>query len=428
MTEVKDADEAIRILGNTAASNWFDNVYAGYDKFGDIADHETSQPTNIKGYREATVVVFNRVQKDNNNEMTLRVKNDVTTNYGITFEDQDGTEIMSDVFGYRGEFPNNYVDKLDVAKCTNNNATGIKFETIIDHSETKDFPIVKVTEIDGRKVRVEDVNGDTARLYLASDAKIFLRKDFKEGALIQFRNVKPDGRVNEATEMNRIDTVSVMPAGIGLKGSLQDVVLANQGNQAYAKNVKAADIKEYNAHVGHYKVILNQLNSFYDADNGVKRDLVWMSKSEAEALQVWLGNNGDTANIRYKLKDKVQGNENEAYDLEVLMGDKWYLVADANKKQADDAAKKAQKDALDAFDKKVAAVEDATKLADQAAFDKAAKALQDLVSEFNALKVDKLEKSDVDKVKANLNTKIKALNDAAAAKSITTNPAVAEIK
>lgn len=429
LTEVKDADEALRIVGNPAATNWIDRVYVGYNDVGSAEKHETSGPTAIQGYNEATVVVFNKVEKDNNGEVTLRVKNDVTSKYNITLEDVDGKEVIADVATYRGGFPNNFnADKLDVIKWTNNNAAGIGIEKVIDHSKTERYPIVKVIDKDGAKLVVEDKLGNTARLVVDSEADIFLNGQLKEGALIQFRTLAGNVPGSDATDANTVDIVSVMPNGVALAGVLQGVVLDNQGNQYYAKNVKAADIKEYNGTNNHYKVIVNQLNSFYNTDDGVKRDLVWMSKSEAEALKDWLTNNGDNANIRYKLKDKVQGNENEAYDLEVLYGDKWLPVADAVvKKAADDKA--AQKAALDAFNKKVAAVEDATKLADQAAFDKAAKELKALVDEFNALKVDMLEKSDVDKAKADLNTKIKALNDAAGAKTpaIKTNPTVTEI-
>lgn len=427
LTEVKDADEALRIVGNPAATNWIDRVYVGYNDVGSAEKHETSGPTAIQGYNEATVVVFNKVEKDNNGEVTLRVKNDVTSKYNITLEDVDGKEVIADVATYRGGFPNNFnADKLDVIKWTNNNAAGIGIEKAIDHSKTERYPIVKVIDKDGAKLVVEDKLGNTARLVVDSEADIFLNGQLKEGALIQFRTLAGNVPGSDATDANTVDIVSVMPKGVALAGVLQGVVLDNQGNQYYAKNVKAADIKGYNGTNNHYKVIVNQLNSFYNTDDGVKRDLVWMSKSETEDLQAWLKANDDNANIRYKLKDNVQGNENEAYDLEVLYGDKWLPVADAVvKKAADDKA--AQKAALDAFNKKVAAVEDATKLADQAAFDKAAKELKALVDEFNALKVDKLEKSDVDKAKADLNVKIKALNDAATAKTIKTNPTVAEI-
>lgn len=105
LTEVKNVDEAIRILGNVSASNWFDSVYAGYNVIDGADKHVTRAATHINGYNEATVVVFNRVQKDNNNEQLLRVKNEATRLYDVTFEDVKGTEIMGNLISYRGAFP-----------------------------------------------------------------------------------------------------------------------------------------------------------------------------------------------------------------------------------------------------------------------------------------------------------------------------------
>lgn len=413
LTEVNSVDEAIRILGNTAASNWFDNVYAGYDKFGDIAKHETSSPTNIKGYREATVVVFNRVQKDNNNEMMLRVKNEATSLYDITFEDENGNVIMNNVQAYRAGFPYDFKDaKFNVVNYSFNNASGIKVEKVIEHSKTDKFPIVKVEKFDGRELIVKDVNNDTARLQLASEAKVFIKGQLRDGALIQFRTLAGNVAGADATLNNRVDVVSVLPSTLSLKGTLQGVVLSNQSNIGYAKNVKAADIKEYNGTNNHYKVIVNQLNSFYDTDNGVKRDLVWMSKSETEALQAWLAMNGDSANIRYLIKDNVQGNENEVYDVEVLLGDKWVKVDDYMRDYA-----KHTKDFVDAVDK-APKLADIPSITDPAKVKELTKTLKDLSAQYEAL--DQYEKANPD-VKQRLgwlNNKIVAHNKLADAEQL----------
>ena len=127
-----------------------------------------------------------------------------------------------------------------------------------------------------------------------------------------------------------------------------------------------------------------------------------MSKSETEDLQAWLKANDDNANIRYKLKDNVQGNENEAYDLEVLYGDKWLPVADANKKQADDAA-------IKAVAEKVAT---AKAEADYAVADEAniKTEIQGLVDAYNALTADQKKDAKAMKVKEDINKKIEAYN------------------
>ena len=413
LTEVKDVDEALRIVGNTMAAGFIEKVYAGYNVVDGVEKHETSSPTAIQGYNEATVVVFNKVQKDNNGEVTLRVKNDVTSKYNITLEDVDGKEVIADVATYRGGFPNNFnADKLDVIKWTNNNAAGIGIEKAIDHSKTERYPIVKVIDKDGVKLVVQDKLGNTARLVVDSEADIFLNGQLKEGAFIQFRTLAGNVAGSDATDANTVDIVSVMPNGIALAGVLQGVVLDNQGNQYYAKNVKAADIKEYNGTNNHYKVIVNQLNSFYNTDDGVKRDLVWMSKSETEDLQAWLKANDDNANIRYKLKDNVQGNENEAFDLEVLYGSKWLPVANAvAQKAADDAAaKKAADDAaIKAVADKVAA---AAKEADYKKGDaaKIKTEVEGLIKDYTALSEDQKKDPKADAVKEAINKKVVAYN------------------
>ena len=413
LTEVKDADEALRIVGNPAATNWIDRVYVGYNDVGSAEKHETSGPTAIQGYNEATVVVFNKVEKDNNGEVTLRVKNDVTSKYNITLEDVDGKEVIADVATYRGGFPNNFnADKLDVIKWTNNNAAGIGIEKAIDHSKTERYPIVKVIDKDGAKLVVEDKLGNTARLVVDSEADIFLNGQLKEGALIQFRTLAGNVPGSDATDANTVDIVSVMPKGVALAGVLQGVVLDNQGNQYYAKNVKAADIKGYNGTNNHYKVIVNQLNSFYNTDDGVKRDLVWMSKSETEDLQAWLKANDDNANIRYKLKDNVQGNENEAFDLEVLYGSKWLPVANAvAQKAADDAAaKKAADDAAikAVADKVAAAAKEADYKKEDAA--KIKTEVEGLIKDYTALSEDQKKDPKADAVKEAINKKVVAYN------------------
>ena len=430
LTEVKDVDEALRILGNTAASNWFDSVYAGYNVIDGADKHVTRAATHINGYNEATVVVFNKVQKDNNNEQLLRVKNEATRLYDVTFEDVDGKEIMGNLISYRGAFPFNFNDgKYNVVRITENNATGTGIELVIKHSDEEKYPIVKVTDVfnNGRSIIVEDKNEHSAFLQLTSEADIFTR-GLKVGDVIQFHTLAGNVLVNDADRNNVVDVVSILPSNVALDGALQFVVEDNQNNQRYAEGVTAFDIK---AAQGDYRQVdVNEYMYLYNKKVGTNKTFAWLNVSDANKLEEYINAVGPT-NISYKLRRVDRLDKLVAYDVEVMVKkdgkDVWVKLNDAA--VSDAIAKKAQKDALDAFDKKVAAVEDATKLADQAAFDKAAKALQDLVTEFNALKVDKLEQSDVDKVKANLNTKIKALNDVAAAKSpaITTNPAVSEI-
>ena len=183
LTEVNSVDEAIRILGNTAASNWFDNVYAGYNVIDGRDKRETADNAAIAGYREATVVVFNRVQKDNNNEQLLRVKNEATTLYDTTFEDVKGNVIMGNMISYRGAFPFNFKDgKYNVVKITKNNATDIGIELKIERDDTDKYPVVEVTDImnSDRTIVVKDSAGHSAVLNIDTGADTFLEGQLRD--------------------------------------------------------------------------------------------------------------------------------------------------------------------------------------------------------------------------------------------------------
>lgn len=337
LTEVKDVDEAIRILGNVSASNWFFDVYAGYNKIDGRGVQETSQPTRINGYNEATVVVFNAVQKDNNHAELLRVRNEATSKYDITFENTDGDEIMKNVASYRDNYPYNYKEaKLNVLEYTVNAARGIGVELKIKHSDTAKYPIVKVLSFDGRHLVVEDMNKNTASLLLASDADVFLKGQLKAGALIQFRTKVNNALVNDrgvaysADDANYVEIVSVMPKEYkgGLKGDLKPVVLGNQENQRYA-HVERNGIETYNVN-GYYKITLDAFRNLYDEDQGINRKLVKLSASETEDLIYWLENapaSEHKNDIRFLEIENKNTNIPEIHFVEVLVGNQWVKVS-----------------------------------------------------------------------------------------------------
>lgn len=402
LTEVKDVDEALRIVGNTPL-NMIEEVYAGYNVVDGAEKHETSSPTAIKGYNEATVVVFNKVQKDNNNETTLRVKNDVTSKYDITFEDVDGKEVMLNVSTYRGGFPNNFnADKLDVIKWTNNNATGIGVEKLIDHSETDVYPIVKVIDKDGAKLVVEDKFGSTARLVVDTDADIFLNGQLVKGAVIQFRNLAKNMADGTVTEKHTVDVVSVLASNTVLDGALQRVVYDNQDNQ-YVGTFAKEDVDKYEVG-GYYKVVVNQARGFYDNTDIFNRDYVWVSKSNVEALNKCFDVYGSPVQLRFKLKKNVKGNENEAYDLEVLVNNNWVNIktqmADYEKHTSEFVAAVDKAPKLDA----IKAETDAEKIKE------ITKTLKELSAQYEALTKEEKANKDVAQRLGWLNNKIVAHN------------------
>ena len=353
LTEVKDVDEAIRILGNVTASNWFFDVYAGYNKIDGRPAHETSEPHAIQGYNEATVVVFNAVQKDNNHAELLRVVNEATSKYDLTFENTDGDVIMKNVASYRDAYPFNYKDaKLNVVEYTVNAARGIGVELKIKHSDTDKYPIVKVEEIDGRNVFVVDEYGNRAGLQLGSEYDLFIKGQLKEGALIQFRTVTNNTKNGNATDTDRLEIVSVMPKQYkgGLKGNVKEVVYGNQKNQKVG-TIALKDIMNEDGN-GRTLVKINTLNKFFHLGSGHFYDLVKLNTEEANALKVWLGNlpaamdNKDE--VRFKVKPFTAKEDIEIYDIEVKTGNVWKQVKTAaNDILANNA--KAFKDAVKAL-------------------------------------------------------------------------------
>ena len=324
LTEVNSVDEALRILGNTAASNWFDNVYAGYNVTDAANRQESSSAAAIQGYNEATVVVFNKVQKDNNGTQMLRVVNEATRDYNLTFENTAGERIVKNVETDRLNMPFKFNDgKLNVVNYSVNAATGINIELLIEHKKTEKYPIVEVVNIDGNKLIVKDERGNTARLFTDGvDTDIFTDGKLVKGALIQFRTLAKNAVNGDATASNTVDIVSVMPAGKEKAGVLEGIVYYNQKNQGFAKGVEKTDITEYTDN--HKKLILGQARNIYDNDEGKYIDYFVLNNTEAEALKKAI--DAGFKDIRFKYNKPNAGDQFEAFDLEVYKDGAWKLV------------------------------------------------------------------------------------------------------
>ena len=440
LTEVKSVDEALRIVGNELAANYIDRVYVGYNTIDGRDARETSKHTAIAGYNEATVVVFNHVQKDNNNAQLLRVKNEATRLYDVTFEDVKGTEIMGNLISYRGAFPFSFKDgKYNVVKITNNNATGIGIKLMIERNDTNKYPVVEVTDIqnNGRSIIVKDSAGHSAVLNIASGADTFLEGQLRVGAKIQFHTLADNAKVKDVNDVNKtnvIDIISVLPNTTKLEGVVQTVAEHNQGNQFYADEVRVVNIKDVDTVQPYHQVDVNQYRYIYNEKSGIERESIYLTHQDAQDLKAWIEANGGKTDIRYNLRDVDTHNRVVAYDVKVFYNNDWYLVADAIAQKAADE----QKEALDAFNKEVAklpaakedykddkALTDANVAAEK-------KKVADLKTKFEGLKTDKLKAEDVKKAKDALNKAIKAFNDAAAqAKTdgkVTTEEKIDEVK
>lgn len=187
LTEVKDLDAVKDLLDDDTAA---EKVYAGYDVL----------KTSDKNY--ATVVVFNDVDEDENNEV-VRVAEDSDSLYNINVQmpGYKATKVIE--LSNRDNdkiFPLNIsYEKYDVLKTEVEDGKYVEgintADVIIDHSEA---PVLEVTDIDYKDVngsdeigaeRIETIelsDGDfEATFDVLSNADIFFGNELKEGKFVQ---------------------------------------------------------------------------------------------------------------------------------------------------------------------------------------------------------------------------------------------------
>lgn len=180
MREVKDVNEALSLIGFHNYDGYkIPNVYAGYD----TDDHTSAVKTFDSKRNTAKVIVFNVVSKDNDGDR-YRVINSSSSKFSTTLEDVDGKLYDRDNVLNEVHFPLNYGDLLDVIEVR-----GDVIKTLLDHSKTKDFPVVRVVRtFDNNEIQVEDRFGNETLLYVG-DADIFNAKQYKDlekGDYLQF--------------------------------------------------------------------------------------------------------------------------------------------------------------------------------------------------------------------------------------------------
>lgn len=207
LTEVKDKDAVMALFykGTTEAKR----VYAGYDALKN------------SGVKEAKVVVFNDVDKDNLRSDLVRVYTPIDNNYKLTAQKPGKTEnkVTYDLSDYKAGFPLSLnLEKLDVIELHDKDA-----DILIDHSKAPIYKIVKmegeentdgVKKVNGRivEIKLEDKNGDTAKLDILKDADLFFEDEIKVGAYVQVRfdGEKQVKDKNVANGSKALDIVSVV--------------------------------------------------------------------------------------------------------------------------------------------------------------------------------------------------------------------------
>ena len=219
LTEVKDAAAALKLFDSNRDFKKVERVYIGYD-----------QLKNSK-INEAKVVVFNAVDKDNNDSTMIRVTTTPTNNYKVygKMSGYYAPETKSyDVKDFKDSFPINYLklQPYDVVDLYSDHA-----DFVIDYSED---PVYEVTEVNveqikdidkvnGRKVELtlKDINKATKDIDIVADADLFFGSEIEKGAKVQVQWV-------DKNTQKAVDVVSVVPASTPLKGVLKDATPFNE--------------------------------------------------------------------------------------------------------------------------------------------------------------------------------------------------------
>lgn len=225
MKKVEDVAAALALLGyqNYQGDNAYRvyNVYAGFDT-DSISRNWKEIKVDDRDRHTAKVIVFNLVNKNKDLEK-FRVIESSSSKFATTLENTDGKLFERDNVRDTFNFPLNYGDKFDIIGLDNYRSSS-NMVTYIDHSDTKAYPIVKITKVDSDKnyIEIEDVKGQTSFLDIR-DADIFSAKRFgklEEGNTIQFR-VELDK--NDKTT-NVAEYVSLLGKDMKLEGSIVGLI------------------------------------------------------------------------------------------------------------------------------------------------------------------------------------------------------------
>lgn len=338
MKEVKDINEALSLIGfhNYKDGYKIPNVYAGFDN----DDHKSA----VKGFdsdrNTARVIVFNVVSKDNDGDR-YRVINSSSSKYSTTLEDVDGKLYDRDNVLNKANFPLNYGDKNDVIEVR-----GDVIEKVIDHSETKDYPVVKVEKIyDNDEIKVVDRFDNETLLYVA-DADIFNAKQYKDlerGDYLQFAANDHNAR--------DIDAVSIL----GDTPYARDMFEESGSVLKVVKGIEGHTVIGRINWVGEKEVEIRIESDAWDSGLNHTTKTYKVDRELADALKAYVGKE-----VKFKAENKKHENDVRAYDF-MLNDGKGNLIAPKSNKNLTDLEKalekyyesKLDKDAKEAFEKAV---------------------------------------------------------------------------
>lgn len=330
MRQVKDVNEALSLIGFHNYNGYkIPNVYAGFD----TDDHTSAVKVYNSNRNTAKVIVFNVVSKDAGGDL-YRVINSSSSKFSTTLEDTDGKLYDRDNVLNEVHFPLNYGDLLDVI-----DVRGDVITTKLDHSKTKDYPVVKVERIfDNDEVEVVDVHGNETLLNFG-DADIFNAKQYKElakGDYLQFAT-KEKSRF--------VDIVSILEDSkdtrdlFAKSGSLLNVV----------KGIEDHTVVGTINWVGENQVEIRIESDNWDAGLNKTTRTYRVDRELADALKAYVGKE-----VKFKAENREFDKAVRAYDFMLNDGKNVLIAPKANKNLTDleKALKKYYESKLSDDDKK----------------------------------------------------------------------------
>ncbi len=311
MKKVANVNEALALIGFHNYNNYkIAGVYAGFDTDGITRNYGAIQ-VDTADRHTAKVVVFNFVNKAASGEK-YRVIESSSSKYMTTLERTDGTIVDRDNVYDTSRFPLEYGDKLDVIEL-DTVRTGSFYETLIDHSKTSVFPIVRITEVreDGKVIYVEDRNGEKSMLDLR-DADIFSAKRYGKvevGNTLQFR-VEDFGKsqVYKQAANNTAEIISLLGKDMKLEGSLVNVIPAADKNQEVGRIISVQGIDTQ------YPTVTMRVDyNIFDAADASGYATYSVSNEDAKALKAFMIAYPERR-VDFKVFEKVWGGNHYAAD------------------------------------------------------------------------------------------------------------------
>lgn len=309
MRKVANVNEALSLIGyQNYAEYKLAGVYAGFDNDGYKVAHKAIKAGDYRN--TAKVVVFNLVNKTQDGEK-YRVLESSSSKFATTIENVDGKLFDRNNMNDTSRFPLEYGDKFDVIEIDDYRTDSI-YNTLIDHSKTEKYPIVKITKVDedNKFIEIADKNGEFSLLDLR-DADIFSAKRFgklEEGNHIQFRVEYKDGKATNVAEV-----ISLLGKDMKLEGSIKGIL------PSLDKTERRGTVVEVKQVGNEWQMVVRVgYNVFDEADkDGLATYII--ANQDVEALKALVGtkkeiafnvfernNNGlfRAANIRYNNEDQ----------------------------------------------------------------------------------------------------------------------------